>query len=57
MKKNLSLAFEVATGLALIITTFRITEQKQWFRYGTVWLLYFQTVQCYMNAKLQMMMR
>jgi hypothetical protein len=55
--KNLNLAFEVTTGLALIVTTFSITEQKQWFRYGTAWLLCFQTVQRYMNANLQMMMR
>ena len=57
MKKNWSLAIEVTTGRALIITTFSTTEQKQWFRCGTVWLLCFQTVQCYMNANLQMMKR
>lgn len=57
MKKNWSLAFEVTTGCALIVTTFSTTEQKQWFRYRTVWLLYLKTIQCYMNAKLQMMMR
>ena len=38
-------------------TTFSTTQQKHWFRYETVWLLYFQTVRCYMNASLQIMKR